>query len=319
MPFPVQEHYDGPPDREAALAWLDERREAVEGALAREGAVCLRGLPLVDAGDFDALVRRFRLPNFPYRASLSNAVRVECTERVFTANEAPPEASIRLHHELAQTPRYPSRLYFFCERAPDRGGETALCRSDRLFETLLREREDFARDCEEHGLVYHLVMPPDDDAGSGQGRSWRRTFGCDTREEAEQRMQQLGYAWEWQEGDCLRASTPVLPAVRRLPDGRRSFFNQLVATLGWSDARNAGGRAVSLGDGRPLDAEALAHAARLAEGLAVDWAWRPGDVALVDNLAVLHGRRPFRGTRRVLASLAGDPEVSMTNLAGRDG
>ncbi|MEL7517687.1 MAG: TauD/TfdA family dioxygenase, partial [Pseudomonadota bacterium] len=32
-------------------------------------------------------------------------------------------------------------------------------------------------------------------------------------------------------------------------------------------------------------------------------AWQPGDVALVDNFTVMHGRRPFEGKRRVLASL----------------
>ena len=31
---------------------------------------------------------------------------------------------------------------------------------------------------------------------------------------------------------------------------------------------------------------------------------RQGDVALVDNVVAMHGRRPFEGKRRVLASLA---------------
>jgi alpha-ketoglutarate-dependent taurine dioxygenase len=36
--------------------------------------------------------------------------------------------------------------------------------------------------------------------------------------------------------------------------------------------------------------------------------WQNGDVALVDNFVVMHGRRTFTGTRKVLASLiAYDP------------
>jgi hypothetical protein len=34
--------------------------------------------------------------------------------------------------------------------------------------------------------------------------------------------------------------------------------------------------------------------------------WLPGDLLIVDNLLVLHGRRPFRGKRRVYAALARD-------------
>ena len=41
----------------------------------------------------------------------------------------------------------------------------------------------------------------------------------------------------------------------------------------------------------------------LAEELTVELAWQRGDVAIVDNFRVMHGRRPFQGERRVLASL----------------
>jgi hypothetical protein len=33
--------------------------------------------------------------------------------------------------------------------------------------------------------------------------------------------------------------------------------------------------------------------------------WRAGDVLVIDNRSVSHGRLPYRGTRRVVACLAG--------------
>ena len=47
-----------------------------------------------------------------------------------------------------------------------------------------------------------------------------------------------------------------------------------------------------------------------AEVLTFDMCWETGDVVLVDNFLVMHGRRPFKGTRRVLASLVGSDEHS---------
>lgn len=285
-------------------AWIAAARGDLAAALARSGALLFRGFPLRSAGEFDAFVTAFGWPNFPYDESLSNAVRVNRTPRVFTANEAPADITIFLHHEMAQTPLYPSKLFFFCEQPAESGGATPLCRSDRLWERLAADRPAFAHDCEEKGLRYSHTMPADSDRSSGMGRSWRDTLRAPDRGYAEARLAKLGYAWEWQSDGSLRVTTPRLPAVRDLGDGRKSFFNQLIAAYcGWKDTRNDPSRAITFGDGAPLDGEAVATAVSIADDLTIDVAWHRGDVALVDNFAVLHGRKPYCGVRKVLASL----------------
>jgi hypothetical protein len=92
--------------------------------------------------------------------------------------------------------------------------------------------------------------------------------------------------------------------VRELADGSRAFFNQLIAAFfGWQDARNQPQKAICFGDGSAIDGDAMSLAIDLAEELTVELAWQRGDVAIVDNFRVMHGRRPFQGERRVLASL----------------
>jgi alpha-ketoglutarate-dependent taurine dioxygenase len=318
--FPVsvpgqQTHYGQPfplvlecQTRSAALdeaaAWVSERRDELLRRSAEHGAILFRGFPLNTPEDFDRFVTAFGLPNFAYDESLSNAVRVNKTPRVFTANEAPPSVTIHLHHEMAQTPVYPSLLFFFCEQASATGGATPLCRSDVLWEKLAERCPQFARDCESKGLKYTNVMPAKNDANSGMGRSWQSTLRATTREAAEARLRSLGYSWEWLADGSLRATTPVLPAVRKLPNGRKSFFNQLIAaSMGWKDTRNDPSKSITFGDGTPLDREAVNVAARLGDELSFDVPWLKGDVALVDNYVAMHGRRTFTGTRKVLASL----------------
>ena len=314
LTLPGQHEYHGAPfplalevaadSLETAREWITENAVSLGTQAAAHGALLLRGLPLATPEDFDAAVTAFGFPNFSYADSLSNAYRLNFTERVFSANEAPPEVTIFLHHEMAQTPIYPSKLFFFCQSAPETGGATPICRSDILWERLTTERPSFAADCKYKGLKYSNVMPAEADTQSGMGRSWQSTFSADTRETAEARMTELDYTWEWQPNGDLRATTPVLPAVRDLGDGRHSFFNQLIAAFnGWKDTRNDPSKAITFGDNTLLDPEDVATAGALADNCTFDLPWQSGDLALVDNYTAMHGRRTFTGPRKILASL----------------
>jgi hypothetical protein len=288
----------------AAAAWVADHRTELLQESATHGAILFRGFPLSTPQDLDAFVTAFGLTNFAYDESLSNAVRVNKTPRVFTANEAPPSVTIFLHHEMAQTPVYPSRLFFFCEHPAETGGATPICRSDILWKRLAEKCPTFARDCETKGLKYTNVMPTENDANSGMGRGWQSTLRTTTRQGAEARLKSLGYSWEWLPDGSLRATTPVLPAVRKLANGGTAFFNQLIAaSQGWKDTRNDPSKTITFGDGTPLDREAVNTATQLGEELSFDIPWQKGDVALVDNYVAMHGRRTFTGTRKVLASL----------------
>ena len=229
LSLPNQQEYDGKKfplalrsevgDIKQARIWIAENAGQIERQAATHGAVLLRGLPLATPEDFDVAVTAFGLANFAYEDSLSNAVRKVYSPRVFSANEAPPETTIFLHHEMAQTPIYPSKLFFFCQKAAEAGGETPLCRSDALWERIEKELPKFGQNCLTKGLKYSNVMPAEADLGSGMGRSWQSTLSVDSRDEAEARLSELEYSWEWMEQDELRVTSPTLPAVRELDIG----------------------------------------------------------------------------------------------------
>ncbi|MEM7701273.1 MAG: TauD/TfdA family dioxygenase [Pseudomonadota bacterium] len=285
-------------------AFLKTNKAAVDAALDDAGALLFRGFDVPDPHAFDAAIEGYGEPSFTYEDSLSNAVRTNVTPRVFTANEAPPSTEIFLHHEMAQTPIYPSKLFFYCEIAEMKGGATPLCRSDWVIDRMNEEAPEFVARLEAEGVRYTNVMPGADDAGSGQGRSWRSTLSVESREAAEKRLRNLGYTWEWREDGSLKVTTAALPAVRDLGGGRKTFFNQLIAAFrGWSDSRNSADKSITFGGGEAIMAEHMAPAIKAADELTALCEWQPGDVALVDNYTVMHGRRPYEGKRRVLASL----------------
>mgnify|MGYP001797680132 CR=1 FL=1 len=289
-----------PMSRDASLTWIRDSRMQLAEEVSRHGAVLLRGFPWQSDEDFDAAIQAFGQPNFTYAESLSNAVRINRTERVFTANEAPPDVSIYLHHEMAQTPVFPAQLFFFCEKAAEIDGQTPVCRSDWLLQRLEAERPDFVARCRELGVRYRNSMPDTDDAQSGQGRSWRSTLKVQSQAEAEDRLRSLGYDWEWQAGGALNFTSPRLPAIRKLSCGREVFFNQLIAAFrGWQDAE----KSILFGDYSAIDSADMVRTCDISDEITFDIPWQAGDLVVVDNFLVMHGRRPYQGKRCILVSL----------------
>ena len=301
--FPLM--YQGQALEDAALLnWVEKNKVKIEDELKIHGAILFRDMGVNDEQSFDRFIRAFDWPSFTYEESLSNAVRRNRTELVFTANEAPPSVSIFLHHEMAQTPIYPSKLFFYCELASQSGGSTPICRSDVLLEHLRREIPNFVSACEDKGVRYSQTMPSDNDLESGQGRSWGSTLNATSQEQAETKLRKLSYQWQWRDDGSLSVITPQLPAIRTLDDGRKVFFNQLIAAFrGWQDARNVGEKSICYGDNSPISNEDMEVVIRLSDLLTFDVPWQTGDIVLIDNFVTMHGRRPFEGQRRVLASL----------------
>ncbi|MBT6585460.1 MAG: SyrP protein, partial [Gammaproteobacteria bacterium] len=118
--FPVI--FDSSSEPVSTEEWVRQNRVAIDRGLKEAGVVLIRGLAMQNPGDFNRFVAAFGLPVFSYQESLSNAVRINYSDRVFTANEAPPEVEIYLHHEMAQTPVSPSVLFFCCISAAEQGG-----------------------------------------------------------------------------------------------------------------------------------------------------------------------------------------------------
>ena len=62
-------------------------------------------------------------------------------------------------------------------------------------------------------------------------------------------------------------------------------------------------RNASYGDGSPIEESALENIRQAFENEAVSFQWRRGDILLLDNMRVSHGRTPYQGDRRVLAAM----------------
>ncbi len=291
---------------EEATSWISSNLLTLQTELNCTGAILFRGFPVTNAQTYDDFFSAFGYPNFTYKESLSNAVRINYTEYVFTANEAPKDVEIYLHNEMAQTPIYPERISLFCEEAADHGGATVICRSDEIYKQLVEFDPETTNKLEQVGIKYTTIMPGEDRPESGQGRSWRSTLSVSDVAGAEEKLKELGYTWQWLEDGSLKAQTAALPAIRTLQGDRKVFFNQIIAAYkGWQGVNEDPSVALCFGDNTFFTKSYLDKVVSISESVSYNIDWQNGDVALVDNNLAMHGRRPYSGEtkRKVLVVL----------------
>lgn len=240
-----------------AVRFVRRYRTEIDSALDDVGAILFRGFPLHTPDDFDAFVEAFDgWTDLSYDRSMSFAVRKRLSNRICTTNEG-KSGGLVFHHEQAQTPLWPSHVFFCCLVPAQRGdgGATGIVSSALVYERLRQRYPTFCDQCERDGVRYTVYAGPEQDPSKGAGRSWKSFFHVDTKEECETKMKAGGWTWEWGVGpnrddrlsdDFLKCTTPVLDAVKDVtrssplssststsggnPNTKKCFFNQLIAT-----------------------------------------------------------------------------------------
>jgi len=279
------------------------------------GGILFQGFPLDSASDFDSFVKSFvGWKELSYSESLSIAVRTHITGRVCTTNDG-KNGGLMFHHEMAQTPIWPSKIIFYCQNPASEGGETGITSSNLVFQALQSIFPEFIDKCQKLGAKYTMYLGPDQDTSKGAGRSWKSLWGVSTKQEAEEKMKKFGYTWQWMEEDVLKCTTPVLKTIHTVPGTEQYvFFNQLIAQMQnakeWKHRAGGGqdsplnlDQFMTFGDGSSIEIPPLEYAHKISNRNAIEIKWRKGDVAVLDNYLVMHARRPFEGPRQVYASL----------------
>ena len=286
-------------------AWAGAQQEAIERELRRWGGLLFRGFDLPSVGDFERLVTAASGEPIPYEDQSSP--RSVLAGRIYTSTEHPPEEEILLHNENSYSHTWPLCIFFYCVTAPGSGGETPLADSRRVYRRIdPRLRRRF----EEKGVLYVRNF------GSGLGLDWTTAFQTDDPARVEAFCRQAGIACEWREGGRLR-TRQVRPAVLEHPvTGERVWFNQtplfhpaslapvVRAELERLFPEDELPSAVYYGDGAPIAASAVADIVEAYRQETVSFPWQAGDVLMLDNALVAHGRRPFTGPRRIAVGMA---------------
>lgn len=287
--------------------WARNNPEFIERSLSEYGGVLFRGFDVNTQDGFQQFLGAISLELMKYAEGATP--RTDLGGRIYTSTEYPAEQTIALHNELTYVKTWPMKILFCCLQPAERGGETPIADVRRVLKRISPAVvERFRR------KGWMLVR----NSGEGLSLPWQATYHAASRADVENYCRGAGIEFEWRDGDRLR-TRQVRPALARHPrTGELVWFNHVafwhVSSLD-ARAREAMLDVFAVedlpyntyyGDGSPIEDSVVEELRAAYDAETVAPPWRKGDVLMLDNMLVAHGRRPYAGARRILAAM-GEP------------
>jgi alpha-ketoglutarate-dependent taurine dioxygenase len=287
------------------ITWAASNRDWIETHLLKHGGILFRNFKINGTTEFEQFIQTIsgELLDYSYRST----PRSQVSGKIYTSTEYPASQSIPLHNEMAYSLNWPMKIWFFCLKSAEAGGETPIADSRKVFARLdSKIKEKFMQKKVMYVRNY----------GDKLDLNWQNVFQTTNKSEVENYCRKSGIEFEWKDSNHLR-TRQVCQAVATHPKtGETVWFNQahlfhvssleqevyqsLLAAFKEEDLpRNS-----YYGDGSPIEAFVLDEIRQVYQQEAVVFPWEEGDILMLDNMLAAHGRLPFAGSRKVLVGMA---------------
>jgi alpha-ketoglutarate-dependent taurine dioxygenase len=281
-------------------SWMKDNRDWVAGELSKVGAILFRGFDLNTPDAFRNVANSYECDILDYKERTSP--RSQVLDKIYSSTDYPPELIINMHTESSYSPNWPRKLMFFCNVSPQTGGETPIADTRRVLELLGKDvQEKFAR----LGVMYKRTL------GTVLGLSWQETFQTDKKEEVNAICKSNGMDHQWDGGLLkLRWTRPALqvhPVSGETTWFNHAFFYHKSVAYDPDVLEILSDDEIPFcsfyGDGSEIEPDVIDKIRSAYSQTIVEFPWQKGDLLLVDNLLVAHGRNPFTGPRQILVAL----------------
>jgi alpha-ketoglutarate-dependent taurine dioxygenase len=285
--------------------WVLQNKDVLNKKLLGVGGILFRGFATYTIEQFKTITSILSNDFLDYTYQSTPRSKVE--DQVYTSTEYPADQKIQLHNEMSYTRQWPLKISFFGFQPSSKGGETPIADSRKVYNKInpvIREQMAKKR------LMYVRNYSEDLDL------PWQQVFQTENPKEVEQFCQAQGIGFQWLDQNRLK-TWQVCQAVAKHPiTHEKVWFNQLHLfhssqldsitrdVLLQSYQPDELPREVYYGDGSKIEAAVVADILEVYNTEEIAFPWEKGDILLLDNMLVAHGRNAYEGSRRVLVNMS---------------
>lgn len=290
------------------LLSLKENRLNIEGLLTTHGGVLLRGFEINNKEEF-LRVKSVFSGDSGFNYVDGNSPRTKLGADVYTSTEYPREFKITLHNELSYSSKWPGNILFCCNIPAEEGGETPVidCRY------LLNKLDKYVVDkFEKLGVKYTRYL----NGTKGVGKTWMETFETTDKKIVEEYCDRNAVEYQWEENN-IRLSQIGAGVATHPKTGEKVWFNQAnqfhpsslpediyrMLKIMYGNKTNKYPQYALYGNGEEIQEDHLKAVTDAQFEYSVRFTWQKGDVLILDNMLMAHGRMPFKGERKILVSM----------------
>ncbi|WP_061266510.1 TauD/TfdA family dioxygenase [Leptospira interrogans] len=322
--------------KQTLIQWIKTNKRALTDDLKQYGAILFRGFEIISPQDFEEVI--LNIDSNLKNNYLGTSPRNQVTKYIFTATELPSAYPIMQHAEMSFLDSPPKKLFFYCGKAPGKFGETPITDLRKVLKDIPTHiREKFEKEKIRYSRVYN---GPSNQSRFQfwKTKRWDEMFQTKDKNEIEKTSKKQNFKVEWFGKDDLRLVNTTL-AIRKHPESNTLAWHNHSQVFHIDAARKEYWKifvrqktirgflvAVTLeiltfikkittkkeyldthctyGGGQEISGTELKQIQNVFWNNISLFSWQNGDILVIDNYSVSHGRHPFTGPREIFVAWA---------------